>query len=148
MSENQTEKKDSKPLSQIKVGDFTLDFAVAPLQFNIERKYSFEVEPCLGQTHPLVHFQHGSVRTLTFSINIDEDVEENINLEGIKKFLLKINEVDPETRSTPEVTVVLGPTEFKGYVSNYRYIPLRFDQNLNPSSIKFDLEVISSEEQK
>jgi hypothetical protein len=132
--------------SFIKVGGFQLNFDVSPTHYSIEKQYSFGLDPCIGQTHPLVSFAHGSVESLNLSIILDEDLNESVNLGDAQKLLTELNRVDPKKRSLELVEVHLGPTTFKGYVTQYRYTPSRFKSDMTPSSIRLDLALISKGE--
>jgi hypothetical protein len=134
----------NEKIAKMTVGQVTLNFDLVPTKYFIEKKFNHRVDACLGQNHPLVSFESGSVQTLTLSILMDEDVNESIDLSEAQKFMKELEKVDPKTRSVGKVSVELGPLHFKGYVAEYRYSPIRFKSNMIPSSLRMDLVLISA----
>lgn len=133
--------------SKIAIGSVTLEFKVAPLQYTIEKNFSYAVEPCIGQSHPVVSFEHGSARNLNLVLVFDEDIDNQVDLTKVDQFIQELSRIDPESRSPKEAEVTLGSQKFKGYVGLYRYSPMRFKSDMTPTSIRLEISLISTADQ-
>jgi hypothetical protein len=134
----------SQTLSSIKLGEYLFNFDVSPTHYTIEKAFLFNVDTCLGQNHPLVSFENGSERKLSLVVILDEDLNEKISLADVDTLLKEIEKVEEKKRSIREAELTIGPMKFNGFVTSYRYTPLRFKSNMSPSSARLELSLIST----
>lgn len=130
-------------LKNVKSGK-DLVFALNPTQYELNQRNDFDLEPQLGQNHPLVAFRCGGATVLNFSLCFDRDAgvaEEGI--QGVRTFLQEAGKIDSETIAPSPLQFKMGGFEFQGFLRSYRLIATRFDPKGEVLSCRLDAELLS-----
>ncbi|MBI4403749.1 MAG: hypothetical protein HY537_06295 [Deltaproteobacteria bacterium] len=126
----------------------SLVFSINPSEFRLSKGFEFEVQPCLGQSAPLVSFKSGGAGTLTFQLVFDKDADSQCDLKKVTSFLKSLNTIKESTKSVPLVEFSMGSFTYLGYVAKYVADATRFNNQGDPTCVRLDVTLISNAEQE
>src|SRR4051812_34570432 len=88
-------------------GGTELPFVLTPAEYRLSRNLDFSVEPCLGQSAPVVAYRSGGAAELALQLAFDQDADKACDVKKVHTFLRDINKVLPKTKSVPVVEFTL-----------------------------------------
>jgi len=123
-----------------------LEFSLNPTDYTLHRSFEFGIEPCMGQSAPVIGFRSGSLSHLSFNLVFDKDADKQCAPASVLSFLKDLNKVDEASRSVGEIQFQLGNFSFIGFILEYTYQPSRFDNEGKPMCVRADFKMISNGE--
>ena len=121
-----------------------LPFSLNPTEYHLTRAFTFAVEPCLGQSSPVLSFQSGMPTELSCQLIFDEDADSKLDSGKVHTFIGHLNHVNPDTKSVPLLEFSMGGFVFRGYTRSFSFHPVRFNAKGDATSSRFEFTLLSN----